>query len=88
MYTFLFYVLCKRGWIIEAETLFREMKYQSFFVDKLTYTSLIDRCCNNKKIEMTMRVYLRMLKTSCEPDTYTCNTLIHGFAKVDLFDKT
>lgn len=88
MHKFLFYILCKRRWIVEAETLFREMQSQGFFVDKVMYTSLINGYCKDKKMKMTMQVYSSMLKTGCELDTYTCNTTVHGFTNVGLFDKT
>ena len=38
-------------------------------------------------MKMAMRVCLRMLKMGFEPDNYTCNTLIHGFVKMGLYDK-
>ncbi|KAL4625154.1 hypothetical protein ACB092_05G004000 [Castanea dentata] len=73
LYKSIFYGLCKRGLVVEAESLFREMESQGIYIDR--------------KMKMAMRVFLRMLKTDCEPDNYTYNTLIHGFLKLGLFDK-
>ncbi|KAJ0098948.1 hypothetical protein Patl1_19898 [Pistacia atlantica] len=87
LYKSLFYGFCKRGWVVEAESLFEEMESQGFFVDKMMYTSLMNAYSKDKKMKMAMRVYLRMLKTGCEPDSYSCNTLIHGFVTMGLFDK-
>ncbi|KAJ6677515.1 hypothetical protein OIU74_024084 [Salix koriyanagi] len=87
MFKTLFFGLCKKGWLVEAELVFKEMEVQGFFVDKVMYTSLMNAHGKNKKMKMAMRVYFRMLKKGCDPDIYTYNTLIHGFLKMGLFDK-
>ncbi|KAJ7949582.1 Pentatricopeptide repeat-containing protein [Quillaja saponaria] len=87
LYKSLFYGLCRRGRLVEAESIFREMESQGLYIDKMMYTSLVSEYCKDKKMKMAMRVFLRMLKTGCKPDNYTCNTLIHGFVKLGLFDK-
>ncbi|KAF3454003.1 hypothetical protein FNV43_RR04446 [Rhamnella rubrinervis] len=87
LYKTLFYGLCKRGQVLEAELLFMEMESKGLYIDKVMYTTLINGYCKNKKMEMAMRVFLRMLKTGCEPDICTCNTLIQGYMKLHLYDK-
>ncbi|KAM7262915.1 hypothetical protein ACFE04_000598 [Oxalis oulophora] len=87
LYKSLFYGLCKGGWVHEAESLFVEIEARGFYVDKVMYTSLIKAYCTDSKMKMAMRVYLRMLKTGCDPDGYTKNIIFHGFMKVGLFDK-
>ncbi|KAJ6340341.1 hypothetical protein OIU77_008157 [Salix suchowensis] len=87
MFKTLFFGLCKKGWLVEAELVFEEMEVQGFFVDKVMYTSLMNAHGKNKKMKMAMRVYFRMLKKGCDPDILTYNTLIHGFLKMGLFDK-
>ncbi|KAG5229840.1 pentatricopeptide repeat-containing protein [Salix suchowensis] len=87
MFKTLFFGLCKKGWLVEAELVFEEMEVQGFFVDKVMYTSLMNAHGKNKKMKMAMRVYFRMLKKGCDPDICTYNTLIHGFLKMGLFDK-
>ncbi|KAK1575961.1 hypothetical protein Q3G72_009749 [Acer saccharum] len=87
LYKSLFYGLCKRGYVIEAESLFTEIESQGFFIDKMMYTSIMKGYCKEKRMKMAMRVCLRMLKMGFEPDNYTCNTLIHGFVKMGLYDK-
>ncbi|KAI4356048.1 hypothetical protein L6164_000100 [Bauhinia variegata] len=87
IYKSLFYGLCKRGRVVEAESLFGEMESQGMYVDKTMYTFLVHEYCKDKKMKMALRVFLRMLKTGCEPDNHLCNTLIHGFMKMNQFDK-
>ncbi|KAB5524472.1 hypothetical protein DKX38_022221 [Salix brachista] len=87
MFKTLFFGLCKKGWLVEAELVIEEMEVQGFFVDKVMYTSLMNAHGKNKKMKMAMRVYFRMLKKGCDPDICTYNTLIHGFLKMGLFDK-
>ncbi|CAK7329137.1 unnamed protein product [Dovyalis caffra] len=87
MFKTLFFGLCKRGWSVVAESFFEEMEAQGYFVDKVMYTSLMNAYGKDKKMKMAMRVYFRMLKTGCDPDVSTYNTLIHGFLKMGLFDK-
>ena len=87
LYKSIFYSLCKRGLVVEAESLYREMESQGLYIDRVMYTSLINQYSKDKKMKMAMRVFLRMLKTDCELDNCTYNTLIHGFLKLGLFDK-
>lgn len=79
-----FYGLCKRGRVIQAELLSTVMESCGFFVDKVMYTSLICRYGRERKMKMATRVFFRMLKTGCEPDTFTFNTMINGFLKLGL----
>ncbi|KAL5746043.1 hypothetical protein ACOSP7_027189 [Xanthoceras sorbifolium] len=87
LYKSLFYCLCKRGYVIEAESLFSEMESQGFYIDKVMYTSVMNGYCKDRSMKMAMRVCLKMLKLGFKPDNYTCNTLIHGFVKMGLYDK-
>ncbi|KAJ6340374.1 hypothetical protein OIU77_008185, partial [Salix suchowensis] len=87
MFKTLFFGLCKKGWLVEAELVIEEMEVQGFFVDKVMYTSLMNAHGKNKKMKMAMRVYFRMLKKGCDPNICTYNTLIHGCLKMGLFDK-
>ena len=83
----IFYGLCKRGLVVEAESLYREMESQGLYIDRVMNTSLINQYSKDKKMKMAMQVFLRMLKTDCELHNYTYNTLIHGFLQLGLFDK-
>ncbi|KAK6936319.1 Pentatricopeptide repeat [Dillenia turbinata] len=88
LYKSLFYGLCKRGRLLEAQLLCGDMELDGLFVDKTMFTALINGYCKDKKMKMAMQVFLRMLKIGCEPDGYTYNTLIHGFVKLGLADKS
>lgn len=86
-YKSLFYGLCKRGRIVEAEQLSIEMEAQGFFVDKVMYNCLIFGYSKDRKMKMAVRIFFRMLKLGCEVDDHTFNTLIYGFMKWGIFDK-
>ncbi|XP_065856046.1 pentatricopeptide repeat-containing protein At5g62370-like isoform X2 [Euphorbia lathyris] len=86
-YKSLFYGLCKRGWVVEAESVLRDMETQGFFVDKIMYTSLINSYIKDNNIKMAVRFFFRMLKMGCVPDAFTYTVLIQGIAKMGSFDK-
>ncbi|KAK6926392.1 Pentatricopeptide repeat [Dillenia turbinata] len=72
---------------MEAPLLCSDMEHDGLFVSKTMFIALINGYCKDKKMRMAMRVFLRMLKTGCEPDGDTYYTLIHGFVKLRLADK-
>ncbi|XP_065857458.1 pentatricopeptide repeat-containing protein At5g62370-like isoform X1 [Euphorbia lathyris] len=86
-YKSLFYGLCKRGWVVEAESVLGDMETQGFFVDKIIYTSLINSYIKDNNIKMAVRFFFRMLKMGCVPDAFTYTVLIQGIAKMGSFDK-
>ncbi|XP_048235284.1 pentatricopeptide repeat-containing protein At5g62370 isoform X2 [Ricinus communis] len=86
-YKSLFYGLCKRGWVVEAESICGKMEARGFFVDKVMYTTLMNVYIKDKKMKMGVRIFLRMLKMGCYPDTVTYTALIQGIAKMGYFEK-
>ncbi|XP_050217028.1 pentatricopeptide repeat-containing protein At5g62370 [Mercurialis annua] len=83
----LFYGLCKRGWVVEAESVCGEMEAQGFFVDRVMYTTLMNAYAKDKNIKMAVMIFLRMLRMGCGPDCFSYTVLIQGMFKMGFFDE-
>ncbi|KAJ6735467.1 PENTATRICOPEPTIDE REPEAT-CONTAINING PROTEIN 1 MITOCHONDRIAL, partial [Salix purpurea] len=91
----LFFGLCKKGWLVEAELVFEEMEVQGFFVDKVMYTSLMNAHGKNKKMKMAMRMGLfdkawvpwnPMSDLGIQPNEVTYNLMIWYYCKQGKLD--
>nr|GMD94168.1 pentatricopeptide repeat-containing protein At5g62370 [Ipomoea batatas] len=83
----LVFMLCRSERVEEAELLSLNMESFGFFLDKVMYTALINGYCLKRSMRMAMRLFYRMLKTGCQPDNYTYNTLMHGFLNLGMLEK-
>eukprot|EP00268_Persea_americana_P069247 TRINITY_DN9806_c0_g4_i1.p1 TRINITY_DN9806_c0_g4~~TRINITY_DN9806_c0_g4_i1.p1 ORF type:complete len:161 (-),score=26.60 TRINITY_DN9806_c0_g4_i1:79-561(-) len=78
----------KQGFLDEALGLFSEMVgNNSVSPDVVTYTSLIQVCCNLNRWEEGTRLYNEMIDRHIFPDVLTINILLNAFCKQGMMEK-
>ncbi|KAK9155541.1 hypothetical protein Sjap_003021 [Stephania japonica] len=80
--------LCKRGQVARAESLCKQMEgdFGALSSNKVVYNYLILQYCKEQKMENAISVIMGMVDKGIELDSYTYNTLIHGFHVVGYVD--
>ncbi|KAK9155532.1 hypothetical protein Sjap_003012 [Stephania japonica] len=73
--------LCKRGQVARAESLCKQMEgdFGALSSNKVVYNYLILQYCKEQNMENAISVIMGMVDKGIELDSYTYNTLIHGF---------
>jgi pentatricopeptide repeat protein len=75
-YNALIQVICKKGNVEDALTVFDDMLQQDLTPNVVTYTVLIRGLCHAAKIDQAMKLMERMKSKGCEPVVQTYNVLI------------
>lgn len=71
----------------EANRLFKEMCYDGFMPDVVTYNCLIDGLCKNCKIDRALEIFRQMHRDGCAPNKVTYNSFIRYYSTVNEVDK-
>lgn len=71
----------------EANRLFKEMSYDGFVLDVVTYNCLIDGLCKNSKIDRALDIFQQMPPNGCAPNKVTYNSFIRYYTTVNEVDK-
>eukprot|EP00252_Welwitschia_mirabilis_P021699 TRINITY_DN5637_c0_g1_i1.p1 TRINITY_DN5637_c0_g1~~TRINITY_DN5637_c0_g1_i1.p1 ORF type:complete len:509 (+),score=53.71 TRINITY_DN5637_c0_g1_i1:39-1565(+) len=67
------------GRSVAAEIFFRDIQRRGFKPSVVTYNTLVDALCKDKRVKDAMEVVKSMKQNQCDPDIKTYTTLIHGW---------